>query len=346
MRFSNVHVEAIGYEIAPFVASSDDIEAQLAPLYQKMHMRPGQLEAWTGIRERRFWERKPVLAEHAANAGADALQRAGVSPEQIGMLIFGGVGRDHLEPATSCEVAARLGLPGHTTILDISNACLGVLNGMLLVASAIELGQIEAGLVVSCETSRHIIEQTISELLQENDMERVRTGLATLTGGSGAVAVLLTRREISKTTHKLEGGALRNESQHHKLCMWTPAMNFGPHNPQRMYTDAVGVLKYGTALGVATYRDFLHELGWQESRPTKVICHQVGSAHQREILQALELSPEQDFTTYETLGNMGTVALPMTAGIAADTNFLQPGDRVGFLGIGSGLNCLMLGLTW
>ncbi len=346
MRFSNVHVEAIGYEIAPYVASSADIEGQLAPLYQKMHMRPGQLEAWTGIRERRFWERDPVLAEHAANAGADALRRANVASEQIGMLIYGGVGRDHLEPATSCEVAARLGLSDHAIILDISNACLGVLNGMLLVANAIEMGQIEAGLVVSCETSRHIIEQTIGELLQESDMERIRTGLATLTGGSGAVGVLLTRKEISNTTHRLEGGAIRNATEHHRLCMWTPAMNFGPHNPQRMFTDAVSVLKYGTILGKQTYKALLEELSWEAQRPTKVICHQVGSAHQREILQALELSPEQDFTTYETLGNMGTVALPMTAGIAADTHFLQPGDRVGFLGIGSGLNCLMLGLTW
>jgi 3-oxoacyl-[acyl-carrier-protein] synthase III len=43
---------------------------------------------------------------------------------------------------------------------------------------------------------------------------------------------------------------------------------------------------------------------------------------------------------------MGTVSLPLTAALAEENEFLNPGDRVGFLGIGSGLNCLMLGLVW
>ena len=41
-----------------------------------------------------------------------------------------------------------------------------------------------------------------------------------------------------------------------------------------------------------------------------------------------------------------TRPLPMTAAIADERGFLEPGDLVGFLGIGSGLNCLMLGVTW
>jgi 3-oxoacyl-[acyl-carrier-protein] synthase-3 len=43
---------------------------------------------------------------------------------------------------------------------------------------------------------------------------------------------------------------------------------------------------------------------------------------------------------------MGTVSLPMTAALAEERQFLQPGHRVGFLGIGSGLNCLMLGVHY
>ena len=43
---------------------------------------------------------------------------------------------------------------------------------------------------------------------------------------------------------------------------------------------------------------------------------------------------------------MGTVSLPLTAALAEDRAFLEPGDRVAFLGIGSGLNCMMLGLEW
>ena len=55
---------------------------------------------------------------------------------------------------------------------------------------------------------------------------------------------------------------------------------------------------------------------------------------------------EKDYTTYRFLGNMGTAALPVTAAIAAERGGLKPGQHVAFLGIGSGLTCLMLGLEW
>ena len=53
-----------------------------------------------------------------------------------------------------------------------------------------------------------------------------------------------------------------------------------------------------------------------------------------------------DFPTYQVLGNMGTVSLPLSAAIADEKGFLTAGNKVGFLGIGSGLNCMMLGVEW
>jgi 3-oxoacyl-[acyl-carrier-protein] synthase-3 len=58
------------------------------------------------------------------------------------------------------------------------------------------------------------------------------------------------------------------------------------------------------------------------------------------------IAQDKEFSTYPYLGNMGTVSLPLTAALAEERDFLRPGDRVGFLGIGSGLNCLMLGVEW
>ena len=59
-----------------------------------------------------------------------------------------------------------------------------------------------------------------------------------------------------------------------------------------------------------------------------------------------DLTQDKDFTTFAYLGNMGTVSLPITAALAAERDVLEPGNEVAFLGIGSGLNCLMLGLEW
>jgi 3-oxoacyl-[acyl-carrier-protein] synthase-3 len=72
----------------------------------------------------------------------------------------------------------------------------------------------------------------------------------------------------------------------------------------------------------------------------------VGRAHRKLLLETLALDPAADFTTYETLGNTGSVALPVTAAMGVEQGRVQPGDRVALLGIGSGINVVMLGLDW
>ena len=111
-------------------------------------------------------------------------------------------------------------------------------------------------------------------------------------------------------------------------------------------TDSLRVLQNGVALGLDTFREFRTALALAEGQPDKIICHQVGATHQRSILDAMGIPSERDFATFRHLGNIGTVSLPITAAIAEEHGFLRAGDMVGFLGIGSGLNCLMLGVDW
>ena len=156
MKYARAFIAALGYELAPVVVTSTELEARLEPLYRDLRFVPGQLQALTGIRERRWWEPGYPLSRGAIAAGNKALDAAGVSPRDVGMLIYAGVCREQFEPATACRVAAGLGIGGNAAIFDISNACLGVLNGILEVSNRIELGQIRAGLVVSCESAREI----------------------------------------------------------------------------------------------------------------------------------------------------------------------------------------------
>lgn len=346
MRYANVIIPAIGYELAPNVVTSEDLESRLGPVYQKLHLQPGQLEALTGIAERRFWDPVFKLSDGAIRAGRKALALGNFSADNIDMLIYAGVCRENLEPATACAVAHGIGIPKHAQIYDISNACLGILNGMIQVANAIELGHIKAGLVLSCESSRQIVETTINRLLSIGDMELFKETIATLTGGSGAVAVLLCHPSLAADGHRLLGGVARNAVQHHQLCTWGPDTGIPSTAAHVMRTDSVGVLKHGVALGIETFQAFRQELEWSADRPDKIICHQVGSAHQRTILESIGIDEARDFTTYRYLGNIGTVSLPITAAIADEREILQPGDTVGLLGIGSGLNCIMLGVQW
>jgi len=346
MKYSNVYIDSFGYELPPNVITSDDLESRLEPLYQALHFKKGQLEAITGIQERRFWDPGYAMHQGATAAAQKALAASEITPDAIGMLIYGGVCRDNLEPATACAVADGLNLGSHVQIYDVSNACLGVLNGIIQVANAIELGQIHAGMVVSSESSRQIVDLTIERLLKTKDMETFKKTVATLTGGSGAVAVILTDSSISRRGHQLQGAVSRSAARHHRLCRWGPDTGIPASGLHTMETDSVGVLQNGVALGIETYKDFQSLLSWPPDKPDKIICHQVGVTHQKNILDAIGISKEKDFTTFRNLGNIGTVSLPITAAIASEREFLLPGDRVGFFGIGSGLNCLMLGLRW
>jgi 3-oxoacyl-[acyl-carrier-protein] synthase-3 len=294
------------------------------------------------------------MAEASVRAARKALAKSAVAAEEIGLLIYGGVCRDQLEPATACAVADGLGLSGGTQVYDVSNACLGVLNGVLQVAGAIELGQARAGLVVSCESARQIVDVTIDRLLDTPTLENFRLSLATLTGGSGAVAVVVADRSRVQG-HALLGGVVRSNARHHDLCRWGPDTGVAAASLQTMRTDSVGVLQHGVALGAETWEEFREFLAERKGGaggvrggdlPDRIICHQVGAAHQSTILKSIGLPPERDFTTFEHLGNIGTVSLPLTLAIAIERGFLQPGDCVGLLGIGSGLNCIMLAVDW
>jgi len=346
MRYSNTTIAAFGYELPPNVITSDDLENRLEPVYRALRLQKGQLEAITGIRERRLWDPGFPMARGAVAAGRKALSRAGIPPADLGMLIYGGVCRDHLEPATACAVADGLGVSPETQIFDVSNACLGVLNGMVQAANAIELGQMDSAMVVSCESAREIIDLTVERLNHSRDMAVLKKTIATLTGGSGAVAVILTTPRRAPSGHRLIGGVARSAAEHHRLCVWGRENGFSSHGNSMLETDSANVLKNGVTLGLETFDAFRRDLALSDDQPDKIICHQVGATHQRTILESIGVPAERDFTTFRYLGNIGTVSLPVTAAIAEERGALKPGEVVGLLGIGSGLNCMMLGVEW
>src|SRR5579871_1090877 len=345
MNYSRVFIDAIGYELPPEVVTTQELESRLRPVYEALRLSEGQLEALTGIAERRWWEPGYPPSRGAVEAARKALALSNVRPQDVEVLIYAAVCREEFEPATACRVAAELGI-NPESIYDISNACLGVLNGIVDIANRIELGQVRAGLVVSCETAREINDTMIDTMLQTRSMEVFTKSLATLTGGSGAVAVLVTDGSFApQPRRRLLGGTMQAAPQHHRLCRWGLE---GMLSAVRQFTstDSAAVLRYGVELGLRTWYAFLSRLGWAADMVDKVICHQVGASHRESILKTLGIAEDKEFSTYPFLGNMGTVSLPLTAALAEEREFLRPGDRVGFLGIGSGLNCLMLGIDW
>ena len=113
-----------------------------------------------------------------------------------------------------------------------------------------------------------------------------------------------------------------------------------------METDSEALLKAGNALAADTWPLFLEELGWTKDDVDRVVTHQVGVQHKKLLFETLGLEHARDYTTVEHLGNVGSVSLPATLTLAARDGFIESGHRVCMQGIGSGLNCMMLGLEW
>ncbi len=347
MRYSDVCIESFGYTLPRETWTSADVEAKLAPLYQRLRLPEGRLELMTGISERRFWPEGISPSRLSIKSCQLALQAAGISPESIGCLIHGSVCRDFLEPATACSVHHHLGLPRRCFIYDVSNACLGILSGMIQAANMIQLGQIKAALIVGSEGGRQLVENTIETLNRDTNLTRksIKSAVASLTIGSASCAVLLTHKSISTTGNRLQAVAVNANTQFHDLCQ-SQDDQAGSDMQPLMETDSELLMQHGVSTGVETMVDLLKTSEITIDEIDRTVCHQVGGAHRKLMLESLGLEPENDFPTFSWLGNTGSAALPISMAIACEQEFVRPGDRVAMLGIGSGINCTMLDVAW
>lgn len=349
MLYKNVCIESFGYELPGNIITSLSLEERLAPVYDKLNLALGRLEVMSGIRERRFWDDGTSPSQVSKKAAEKAIAKSGINKADIECLLHASVSRDFLEPATATVVHNSLRLPSTSTLFDISNACLGFINGMIMLANMIELGQVKVGIVVGSETSEGLINATIDELLKDPNITRAKLKLsfATLTLGSGAAAVVLAHSSLSKSGHKLLGGAVRTASQHHDLCrIETDTSFFDLTSEVGMHTDVEALLKNGLELAQDTWDATKKELRWDNSDVDKIFCHQVSAVHRKLLFDTLRLDESKDFSTVEYLGNTGSVSLPIALAMGIEEGRLNAGDKVAMLGIGSGLVCLMLGLEW
>lgn len=348
MRYTDVCVEALSYVLPERVVTSATIERWLKPVYERLRLPEGRLELMTGIRERRFWKKGTRPSQVSAEAGRRALELAGLLAKDIGCLINCSVSRDFIEPATSTAVHRLLGLYGHTLNFDISNACLGVLTGMLMLANMIQAGQIKAGMLVAGENSGPLVEATVEQLLDDTTLTRrsIKSQVASLTIGSAATAVIMTHASVSRAGHRMLGAAHFCDTTCNHLCQGNADGAMVDSSHPHMETDSHELMVHGVEVAARTWEDMKAQLGWENSTPNAVCGHQVGRTHRDLLFERLGLDTAKDFPTFEYLGNCGSASLPVTTALAEEAGHFHQGDLVALLGIGSGINSTMIGLEW
>ncbi|WP_153557572.1 3-oxoacyl-ACP synthase III [Roseimaritima sediminicola] len=347
MEFQNVRIAAIGACLPEEVWSSEHVEGLLEPIYRRLRLPEGRLALMSGIHQRRVWPAGTMPSTPSVRSGLAALQAAEVPAEQVGCLIHASVCRDFLEPATASRVHHDLGLSPDCWVYDVSNACLGLLNGMVQIAALIESGAIAAGIVVGTENSRPLLEQTIAHLNGDQSLTRqsVKPAFASLTIGSGSCAILLTNPELAPEASQLRFAVAKARTEHHDLCR-SDQDTAGAGMTPLMDTDSERLLEAGVKTGAEAFAAFLKQSGWQREHIDRSVCHQVGGRHRALMLQSMGLPVDRDVATFPFLGNTGSVALPLSLAAGAQWSQLRSDQRVGLFGIGSGINSVMLGCRW
>lgn len=348
--FDNVCIESFGLHFPEREVASIELEDKLSPLYRRLGIPFGTLERLSGVRSRYLWDVGVSPSSMATEAARNALTSAGIEATDLGAILNCSVTRDYFEPATACLVHRNLEMGESCMAMDVTNACLGFSNGIMLVGNMIERGIIKTGLLVSAENIARILESTIQHLIHKEDVSRdelVRM-LPTFTLGCGAVAMVLTHKSYAKAGHRVLGGVARSATQFNDLCNGNGDFCF--HQPEEMtpimHTEASTLISSASKVGARAWTDASQLLGWKSADVDHIFCHQVGKQVNEAFYQEMGLDIEKEFTIYRRYGNLVSAALPAALAIGATEKGMKQGDKVLLTAFGSGLNALFTGLEW
>jgi 3-oxoacyl-[acyl-carrier-protein] synthase-3 len=114
-----------------------------------------------------------------------------------------------------------------------------------------------------------------------------------------------------------------------------------------MTADASKVLIFGVELAKKTWDLACGTLAnWSDAQIDAYMPHQVSQRNMDVLNEKLGLTPNKHHLNFPTLGNIGPAAVPITLSQAAESGHIRSGHHVALMGIGSGLNCSMMSVTW
>ena len=286
----------------------------------------------TGIRERRFAGDNARPSDLAIEAGRAALERSNLDPRDIGMVIYCGIDRDWVEPATSHRVQRELGC-SKAACLDVTNACHGFTNGMSVADAMIATGAAENVLVVTGEVPSHVAKDCITSINENPTLDNFHQKVGGLTTGDAGGAVILQR---SWDNSGVKTYRFASQGRYAELCYYKYDEEGKRTGQMLMEKISAAGIHMHRNLMPETYRD----LNWQPDDIDILICHQAGKKPHIRLAAIAEVDLERAPITYEQLGNLTSASIPVTLDLAGS----KEGDRVLIMGTGSGLSVSQIGI--
>ncbi len=289
----------------------------------------------TGISERHIAADDEASSDLATQAGRRAIQDAGLTAEDIDLLICASVTGDMPFPATACFVQANLGLK-NAAAFDIAAGCTGFLYGLNLAQGLIRSGAYKRILLIGGEVLSRTLDWTdraTCVLLGDS------AGAVVLGPAEDESGILATRIASDGTKAELlyiPGGGSRNPASHHTV---DEGMHYFKMNGRETF-------KHATRNMAAIAKQVLADSGLELDDVNLLVPHQANLRIITYIAEQLGLPMEKVYTNVQRYGNTSSASIPLALTEARERGKLKKGDVVLMVAFGTGLTWGATLLRW
>ena len=314
-------IQSIGHAVPTKVLTNADLEKMMDTSDEWIVQR-------TGIKERRVCE-GPIECTGwlALNASREAIDRSGVDPLDIGLVLCGTVSGDYIWPSTACMVQDQVGAK-NAGAFDVSAACAGFIYALSNAAAMVTSGQVDHALVIGVDS--------LSKQVDWSDRS------TSILFGDGAGAVVLSAEE--NTDRGLLGTVLFSDGSGGKfICIDVGGSRYPFGSDQ-----AVGKREKITMMGSEVYRfavqamgdaccKVLDKVGMTPDQIDLFVPHQANLRIIESAAKRLGLPPEKVFLNVHKYGNTSAGSIPLGLYEAEAEGKLKKGMTVLTVGFGAGL---------
>lgn len=280
----------------------------------------------TGIKSRHIAAKDEYTSDLARRAAEMALKTAGISAQEVDVVILATVTPDNTTPATSAKISAHLGVKPGTPTFDISAACSGFVYAMTMADNMIRLGQAKTALVISAET--------LSKITDWTD----RNTCVLFGDGAGAVVLRATEGEgTSADTGILATKIYADGTQYDNLCTLggvstTQKAGVIWMNGKEVFKFAINGLSQAAEEVMSMGGVKVEEIDW-------LIPHQANIRIITGVGQKLGLPDEKVVVTIDHQANTSAATIPLALSEYIEAGKIKKGDLIV-------MNAMGAGFTW
>ena len=287
----------------------------------------------TGIKERHLSNGKEGTTYMATHAAEAALENAGITADELDMIIVATVSADTYVPSTSCQVQGAIGAI-RATCFDLNAACSGFLFAMNTAYAYIEMGMAKTILIIGAETlSREVDWFDRSSCILFGDgagaaimrQEEGKGGLiASVTGSDGSQGDVLT----------CKGRGIQNPFHQSK------------RKKDYLRMEGQAVFRFAVTMVPRCIKQILKKTGYDTEDIKFFVLHQANVRILELIAKRLKVDIDKFPMNLDHYGNTSSASIPILLDELNRNNLLEPGDKIVLSGFGGGLTWGAVLIEW